>query len=154
MSLAALFAKAYPACSVVLLKSTYATITYDLRLERKAVALFHLIVDAGLVTLAAWRSELPYTSAIPFGLNWFTPILLVGGARLVRLALPRFPRSAWLEDRLVFGLLLAIVSVALPFDATIGLAVLALLGTCLLLLQLGRSPATERSPNSQLTSRP
>lgn len=123
-------------------------------LERRTVALFHLLVDAGLIALAAWRSELPYTSAIPFGLNWFAPILLIGGARLVRLALPRFPRSAWLEDRLAFGLVLAIASITLPFDAAIGVAVLTLLGTCLLLLQFGTTPATDRSPNPQLTSRP
>lgn len=123
-------------------------------LARRSVAVFHLLVDVGFVTLAGWRSELPPTPAIPFGLNYFAPLLLIGGLRLVRLALARVPRVHWLEDRLVLGLLLALAGLALPFDAAIALAVVALLGTCLLMLQFGTIAPTAKSPNSQLTSRP
>jgi hypothetical protein len=120
---------------------------------RRSVAIFHLLIDAGLVTLAGWRSELPASGAVPFGLNYFAPLVLVGGARLVRLALSARPRARWLEDRLMLGLLMALASVVLPFDATIGLAVITLLGTCMLLLQFGTIAAREASPNPQLTSR-
>ncbi|MBF9150088.1 hypothetical protein [Novosphingobium jiangmenense] len=128
-------------------------------LARRSVAFFHLLIDAGLVSVAAWRSELPVTSALPFGLNVFAPLLLVGGARLARLILAHTRGAHWLEDRLALGTLLAIVSIVLPFDAAIMLAVLTLLGTCLLMLQFGTAPAVAKaqaggSPNPQLTSRP
>lgn len=122
-------------------------------LERRGVAIFHLLIDAGLVTVAAWRSELPVTSALPFGLDFFAPLLLVGGLRLVRLALPNARRKGWLEDRLMLAAFLALASLLLPFDATVALAVLTLLGTCLFMLQFGAVAPAGARPNSQLTSR-
>lgn len=123
-------------------------------LAQRAVGIFHLLIDLGLVTLAGWRSELPASPAIPFGLNFFAPLLLVGGARLVRLALPARVGRGWLSDRLLLGLVLALFSVALPFDAAIGLSVLALFGMCLLALQFAGSERPAQPPNPQLTSRP
>lgn len=123
-------------------------------LARRSVGIFHLLIDLGLVTLAGWRSELPASVAVPFGLNFFAPLLLVGGARLVRLALPGRSAKGWLSDRLVLGFLLALYSAFLPFDVAIGLSVLALLGSCLLALQFAADVRPAGSPNPQLTSRP
>jgi uncharacterized membrane protein len=52
-----------------------------------------------------------------------------------------------LQDKLVVGVTLTIICIFLPFDAAIGLAVLALLGACLFTLQFAAA-----SPNPRLTS--
>lgn len=122
-------------------------------LERRGAALFHLLIDAGLITVAAWRSELPVSIAVPFGLNFFAPLLLIGGARLVRLAVPNRRGNGWLEDRLVASVFLAIASLVLPFDTTVMLAVVTLFGFCLLMLQFATDAQAGATPNSRLTSR-
>ncbi|MCY1671644.1 hypothetical protein OVA07_11560 [Novosphingobium sp. SL115] len=114
---------------------------------RRGVAIFHLLIDAGFVTLATWRCELPPGHGWPWGAAAFAPVLLIGMMRLVPLALANRPWSRWLEDRLLTGCVLAIVSIFLPFDAAVALAVLGLLGTCLFALQFEGS-----SPNPRLTS--
>ncbi len=122
-------------------------------LARRSVAVFHLLIDAGFVVLAAWRSGLPSGPAMPWGATVFTPLLLVCVARMVPLALPGKRWSHWLEDRLLVGIALAATSAFLPFDATIGLAVIALVSACLVVLQMGRGTIKTASPNPRLTSR-
>lgn len=136
-------------------------------IARQGSEIFGLLIDLGFVAVAAWRSELPDVAGVPQGATAFAPLLLVGGTRLARLALPGRRWAASFEDRLLLGLGLAVASVLLPFDATIGLAVLALFGTCLFALRfttgrsgkgdrpggkLSASRSGEGSPNSRLTS--
>lgn len=136
-------------------------------IARQGSEIFTLLIDLGFVSIAAWRSDLPAVPGVPPGATAFAPLLLVGGTRLVRLALSGRRWAGLLDDRLLFGLGLAIASVLLPFDVALGLAVLALFGTCLFTLQFAaggagkRDQAAERlssshsgegSPNSRLTS--
>lgn len=123
---------------------------------RRSVEAFHLLIDVGFVVLATWRSQLPAT---PWGLRAFAPILLICALRLLPVALPTNRWARWCEDRLLVGIVLALTSMFLPFDVTLGLAVITLFGTCLVALQLGRNESgsvalAKGSPNSQLTSRP
>lgn len=123
---------------------------------RRSVEAFHMLIDTGFVVLATWRSQLP---ALPWGLRAFAPILLVCALRLLPVALPDSRWARWCEDRLLVGLCLALASVFLPFDVTLGLVVISLIGACLVALQLARRESgsgsvTKVSPNSQLTSRP
>ncbi|HQS96029.1 hypothetical protein [Novosphingobium sp. 17-62-19] len=127
-------------------------------IARRSVGAFQLLIDVGLVTLAGWRSELPDMPSIPPGANFFAPLLLIGGARLVALVLPNHVWARWLSDRSVLAALLAFATVFLPFDAAVALAVVALFGTCLLTLQFGTilpetGPSTPPAPNQQLTTR-
>lgn len=127
-------------------------------LARRSVAVFHLLIDAGLVTLAGWRSALPDLPSVPPGAGFFAPLLLVGGARLVALVLPQRQWARWISDRLVIAVLLMGASVFLPFDAAIGVAVIALFGACLFTLQFGTiptetGPTAGAAPNLQLTTR-
>ncbi|MES2302268.1 MAG: hypothetical protein V4521_09380 [Pseudomonadota bacterium] len=119
----------------------------------RSVAVFHLLVDSGFVVLSAWRSELPSGPAVPVGAAAFAPLLLVILARIVPLALPGKSWSHWLEDRLLIGVFIAAASAFLPFDVSMGLAVVALAGTCLVALQIGQRAIESVSPNPRLTSR-
>ncbi|CAM3986649.1 CDP-alcohol phosphatidyltransferase [Novosphingobium lubricantis] len=127
--------------------------------ERRSVAVFHLLIDAGLVTLAAWRSDLNLVPGLPPGAAAFVPILLIGSTRLAPAILSGRGWAYWLEDRLMLGCALALVSLFAPFDLVIGMLVLGLLGVCLILVQNERPadadmPSSGASPNPQLTSRP
>lgn len=128
-------------------------------LARRSVAAFHGLIDAGFVVVATWRSELPDGPGLAWGLSAFAPLLLVLAARLVPLALPGNRWAHFLQDRLLMGLFLALASVFLPFDAMVGLCVIAMIALCLFLFQTGadigatRDPA-KPPPNPQLTSRP
>lgn len=124
-------------------------------LARRSVAIFHGLIDAGFVVLATWRSELP---PVPWGLCAFAPVLLVLALRLLPLALPEDRRLHWFEDKLVIGFALALASAFAPFDVAVGLAVVALLITCILTLKMmqnesGIPVSSKGSPNPQLTSR-
>lgn len=114
---------------------------------RRGVTMFHLLIDAGFVTLATWRSDLPAGTGLPWGASAFAPLLLIGATRLVPLALPNRKWSRWLQDKLLVGGAMALACIFLPFDVSVGLAVLVLLGACLIALHL-----EERSPNPRLTS--
>lgn len=116
---------------------------------RRSVAAFHVLLDLGFVVLAAWRSDLPKGGALPWGSAVFAPLLLVLVARLLPAALPNRRWPHWLQDRLLLGFALAAASLFLPFDLTIGVCVIGLLGAGLLLLQPDRTVP----PNPQLTSR-
>lgn len=124
-------------------------------LARRSVEIFHVMIDLGFIVLATWRSELPAT---PWGLRAFAPILLIFALRLLTVALSGNRWGRWFEDRLIIGIALALTSVFLPFDVMIGLAVIALIGACLLALKFandesGNQPPSKGSPNPQLTSR-
>ena len=85
-------------------------------------------------------------------------ILLIFALRLLTVALSGNRWGRWFEDRLIIGIALALTSVFLPFDVMIGLAVIALIGACLLALKFandesGNQPPSKGSPNPQLTSR-
>lgn len=127
-------------------------------LARRSVAAFHFLIDAGFVVLATWRSALPDGPGVPWGLSAFAPFLLVCAARLLPLALPRNRWVHWLEDRLLMGVFLALTSLFLPFDAVVGLCVIALMSLCLVMLKTTAGDRADKglaepSPNSQLTSR-
>ncbi|WP_197274622.1 hypothetical protein [Novosphingobium sp. AAP83] len=122
---------------------------------RRSAHVFHWLIDAGFIILATWRSELPQS---PWGLPAFAPILLIFALRLLPLALPDSRWPHWFEDRIVVGFGLALSSAFLPFDSTICLAVIALIGTCLLSLQSAQNERrfhapSKGSPNPQLTTR-
>lgn len=85
-------------------------------------------VDALLVTLAAWRSEIPDFGPVPWAARWFAPLLLVLLLRLLAGASPERWWTHWLTDRLVAALLLAVASALMPFDLALQIAVLALVG--------------------------
>lgn len=124
-------------------------------LARRSIEIFHFLIDAGFVVLATWRSELP---AVPWGLRAFAPILLICALRLLPVALPSHRWARWLEDRLLVGIALSLASLFLPFDVTIALAVIGLIGTCLVTLQIGHAKGgmggtQTGSPNPQLTTR-
>lgn len=120
-------------------------------LARRSIEIFHVLIDAGFVVLATWRSELP---SAPWGLRAFAPILLICALRLLPVALPSNHWFRWLEDRLFIGLVLSLTSIFLPFDVTIAVVVVALIGTCLIMLQMGRAKSGSRgAPNPQLTTR-
>lgn len=126
---------------------------------RRSVEAFHALIDIGFVVLAASRSDLPSGGTVPWGASAFAPLLLVLVARLLPLALPRRRWPHWLEDRLLVGVGLALASVFLPFDLTVGAVVVGLMVACLVTLHLSRgqgAPGSNEaaSPNPQLTSRP
>lgn len=128
-------------------------------LARRGTALFHALIDAGLVALAAWRSELPDHPAVPPGAGAFAPVLLLIGVRLVSLVLAERPWAQWIADRLLLSLMLSIASALLPFDASLAVAVVALFAVCLAMLHFGApghsaAVAAQRVPNLQLTDRP
>lgn len=101
-------------------------------------------LDAVLVVLAAWRSEIPALPQVPAGIAWFAPLVLVLVQRLLPRALPDAPWTGWMKDRLVTAGLLALVSAALPFDLALRIGVLGLLAGAL---------ATGRTrPNPPLTN--
>ncbi|MFN3554053.1 MAG: hypothetical protein ACK4UL_13175 [Novosphingobium meiothermophilum] len=116
-------------------------------LTRHGSAVFHLLIDASLVALASWRSELRLITGLPAGAAAFVPLLLVASLRLVPLALPHRRWASILKDRLLAGLALACASLLLPFDLAMAVAVLVLLGGCMWDLQFGKA-----SPNPQLTT--
>ena len=127
-------------------------------IARHSVVAFHLLIDAGFVMLAGWRSDLPDLPSVPPGAAYFAPVLLVGGARLLTLALPGKRWARWFSDRLVLALILAGFSALLPFDLAVGFAVVVMFGACLATLQIGANPAPTGSsdtpsPNLQLTTR-
>lgn len=122
-------------------------------MARRGVAIFHMLIDIGLVVLMTWRSQLPSGPAMPWGARAFAPALLVCAMRLAPLALPASRWSRWTEDRLLAGFALASASLFLPFDSAIGLAVIALIGGCLVAVQVGNYRGGTGSPNPRLTSR-
>ncbi|MEO0033177.1 MAG: hypothetical protein RIS94_2935 [Pseudomonadota bacterium] len=119
-----------------------ARIERDSLLSRKeglpAARVGMLGLDACMLTLAAWRSEIPVVPGVPAGLAWFAPLALLLLLHLLPEVLPPRRWTWWLRDRFVTGLTFAAASVALPFDATVRLAVLGLLGTALIMVRIGR----------------
>jgi hypothetical protein len=105
-------------------------------------------IDAALITLCAWRSDLPALAQFPLGLGWFAPLVLLLAMRLMQLVLRPRPWLWWLEDRLVMALLFASVSLLLPFDAALQMSVLSLL-----IAGLAASARDSARSNAELTTR-
>lgn len=103
---------------------------------------FDWIIDAALVTLAAWRSELPPLPGLPFAFAWFAPLTMMLLLHLVPRLARTGPVAWWLADRLVVATGFALTSALLPFDLALRFAVIALLVWALV-----ASPA----PNRDLT---
>ena len=116
------------------------------RLNSAGLALWG--IDAALVTLCAWRSDLPAMARSPIGIGWFTPIVLLLVLRLAQGALPQRRWLWWLEDRLILAMLLAGACAFLPFDAVLQVGVLIVLITGI--VALGRGAARS---NAELTTR-
>lgn len=83
---------------------------------------FELAIDAGLVVLMAWRSDIVQLSAVPqtfvwpFAITWFAPLIGMLLLHLLPQVVPNRGATWWLHDRLVLGLGLALTSALLPFD--------------------------------------
>ncbi|OZA36051.1 MAG: hypothetical protein B7X92_07930 [Novosphingobium sp. 17-62-9] len=127
-------------------------------LARRSVALFHLLIDAGFVTLAGWGSGLPTHPSMPPGAPFFVPLTLLMCMRLIPLALPGRRWSRWLSDRFMIGAALAAIHLFLPWDATLGIGVILLLGIGVFSLQFGHKRSDPEgpppaSPNPRLTTR-
>ncbi len=84
-------------------------------------------IDAALMTLCAWRSDLPALVQFPLGTGWFTPVVLLLALRLLQEVLPQRRWLMWLGDRLILALLLGGISALLPFDAALQVMVVGVL---------------------------
>lgn len=115
------------------------------RVPAEKVALLGL--DGAFLALAAWRSEIPSIVGVPPALAWFAPLVLLMLLHLLPDVLPDRRWNWWLRDRFVAGMVLALTSMALPFDSAIRLFVLGLLGFGLFTIR-GRALA----PNRELTT--
>lgn len=127
-------------------------------LAQRSVALFHLLIDGGFVTLAGWGSSLSAAPSIPVGAAFFVPLVFMICTRLMPLALHAHRWTSWLSDRLVIGAFLAAVHLFLPLDVMLALSVIVLLGICVFSLQIGLDRSLPNgqpvaSPNPQLTTR-
>ncbi|MGQ4827685.1 hypothetical protein, partial [Enterococcus faecalis] len=54
-------------------------------------------IDAAIVVLAAWRSEIPPLAGVPFAAIWFPPAVFVLQLRLLARVLPVSRWVWWLE---------------------------------------------------------
>ena len=107
---------------------------------------FEWVIDAALVAVAAWRSDVAQTAGTPPGLGWFAALLLILLLHLLPRAVPPQRMTWWLHDRLVAGGLLALFSALLPFDVSLRVTVLALVIWALIVL-----PRRDASANPDLT---
>lgn len=94
-----------------------------------------LLLDAGFITLCAWRSEIPVVIGVPGGIRWFAPLVLILLLRLLPQVLPPRIWTWWMMDRFVAAMGLALVSAALPFDFTLRAVVAILLGAALFVVR-------------------
>jgi hypothetical protein len=94
---------------------------------------FDLAVDAGFVTMAAWRSDIVTVSGVPLALvwpfasTWFAPLVAMLLLHLLPQVMPDRRDVWWLHDRLVLGIGLALVSALLPFDVCLRVGVLGMI---------------------------
>lgn len=91
-------------------------------------AVFGWVLDGSFVALCAWRSEIAALAGLPWGLAWFAPLILMLLLRLLPGTFEHGWVGHWLADRLLLGIGLAVVSLALPFDPVVRIAVIVLLG--------------------------
>ncbi|MEI6643309.1 MAG: hypothetical protein WCL10_14825 [Novosphingobium sp.] len=98
-------------------------------------------LDCMLITLCAWRSEIPAVTGVPWGIAWFPPVVLLLLVRLLRRLQPEEPWTFWLNDRFVVGALLAVTSVLLPFDFVLRVLVVSLIVVGLVLGRRGDAGA-------------
>ena len=106
------------------------------------------LIDLAFVALAAWRSEIPPLSVLPYGMTWFAPLVLLLLLHLLPQVMPQGRWTWWLRDRLLAGLALAVISALLPFDFCIRLASVGLLVWAVVITGRGRAG----SANLDLTS--
>ena len=98
-------------------------------------------LDAMLITVCAWRSEIPAVAGVPWGMAWYAPVVLFLLLRLLWRLQPGEAWTWWLTDRFVAGLLLAGFSVLLPFDFTLRMLVISLMVAGLILARHVGDPA-------------
>ncbi|MCW1381680.1 hypothetical protein OLX02_02470 [Novosphingobium sp. KCTC 2891] len=120
---------------------------------------FGWIQDAAIVTLCAWRSDIPKAPGIPWGLAWFAPLVLMLGLRLLGWVVPPGRVAAWLGDRLAVGAALAFLSATVSFDLGVRVVVVMLMAAGLAAARKARighsldGPQDGQGPNHALTSR-
>lgn len=89
---------------------------------------YEALIDVGLVLLMAWRSDAARIAGVPLTVVWFAPLMLMALLHYLPRVVPERRSTWWLRDRLVAGFALAGTSAALPFDTTLRLGALALIG--------------------------
>lgn len=113
---------------------------------------FGWVLDGAFVALSAWRSEILAIAGLPWGLAWFAPLGLLLLLRLLPMVFEHGWLGYWLADRLLLGAGLALVSLALPFDLVIRIAVIGLL-VGHLVLATRRNRLEDALANPGLTNR-
>lgn len=98
---------------------------------------FGWAIDIALVTLAAWRSEMPDVAGVPTGARWFAPLMVFLLLHVAADLSAGRRWAPWLADRLVAGIVLAMASALLPFDSFLQ-AVAGALGAACVALQYVR----------------
>ncbi len=107
---------------------------------------FELMIDAALVVLAAWRSQIPAGPGVPFAIGWFAPVMLLLLLHFLPRVVPEGRMTWWLRDRLVLALALAATSMLLPFDLCLRAGVIGLV-----IWALTITPKRSEMVNSALT---
>lgn len=100
------------------------------------------VLDGMLITLCAWRAEIPAVVGVPWGIAWFPPVVLILLLRLLQRLQPDEDWIWWLNDRFVVGAMLALASILLPFDFVLRLLVVTLMVAGLLLAGRGEGPGS------------
>ncbi|MBX9883509.1 MAG: hypothetical protein K2Q27_06070, partial [Novosphingobium sp.] len=100
------------------------------------------VLDGMLITLCAWRTEIPAVVGVPWGIAWFPPVVLILLLRLLQRLQPDEAWIWWLNDRFVVGAMLALASILLPFDFVLRLLVVTLMVAGLLLAGRGEGPGS------------
>lgn len=105
-------------------------------------------LDVAFVALAAWRSGAPVIPGLSWGSAWFAPAVLFLLLRLLPRVLPARLWTWWLGDRFVAGMALMAISAVLPFEPSLQILVLCLVGSALVV-----SGRRGNAPNPVLTTR-
>ena len=108
---------------------------------------FGILLDLGFVAIAAWRLAAAHPIANAYIVGGFTALVLVGLARLLPSLFADAPWSGWLEDRLIFAMVLAGASLTSVFG-------LALMSASLALLAFGLIAAHEAQPGTRTPGEP
>lgn len=102
--------------------------------------------DVLFILVASWRSDLSIGQGLPWAFALFVPFVLFALLHLVQRMMPEnLPARGWFADRLLVGIVLAIVSVSAPFDAALMVIVILLLLTGLILPGFIRAAAPNRA---------
>lgn len=102
--------------------------------------------DLLFVLIASWRSDLPTGQGIPAGFALFVPFVLFALLHLVPRMVPENAQvRALFADRLVVGIVMAVLSISAPFDVALMVVVILLLLTGLILPGFIRAAAPNRA---------